>query len=343
VFDAEIIEIGSDWSSRNSFWLAEGQALIKPRGRRQRRTEPLVLCGHGVSLRIDSGALVIREGRTHYPQEPTTWRFFKGDLALPPRIVLIDGSGALSFNVMDWLSEQGVALIRLDWKGCVTSVIGAYGYAADRAKVAWQEDTRADPVKRLAFSSALIHAKLKGSIETLRTACAPTPTISAAVARLENEIAILSHGVADIAALRGLEGRAAATYFSAWRGTPILWLKNVRKPIPETWRAIGPRTSATIGKLAKNERATHPLNALLNYAYRMLEGRLQIEALTQGYDPHIGVMHQGYRGSPAYIFDVMEPERPEVDRAILRFIRDHPLAPADFIIRSDGVVRLAPS
>jgi CRISP-associated protein Cas1 len=38
----------------------------------------------------------------------------------------------------------------------------------------------------------------------------------------------------------------------------------------------------------------------------------------------------------------MEPERPKVDRAVLEFIKASVFNPADFTIRSDGVVRLNP-
>jgi hypothetical protein len=42
------------------------------------------------------------------------------------------------------------------------------------------------------------------------------------------------------------------------------------------------------------------------------------------------------------IFDLMEPERPKVDRAVLDFIKGHVFDPADFVIRTDGVCRLNP-
>ena len=41
-------------------------------------------------------------------------------------------------------------------------------------------------------------------------------------------------------------------------------------------------------------------------------------------------------------FDLMEPERPKVDRAILDFVKGHVFDPADFVIRADGVCRLTP-
>jgi hypothetical protein len=47
----------------------------------------------GMSLRVENGALLIRNGLSHYPQERETFRFFRGDLLLPSRIILLDGSG----------------------------------------------------------------------------------------------------------------------------------------------------------------------------------------------------------------------------------------------------------
>ena len=38
----------------------------------------------------------------------------------------------------------------------------------------------------------------------------------------------------------------------------------------------------------------------------------------------------------------MEPERPKVDAAVLRFVAKQEFSAADFTLRSDGVVRLSP-
>jgi CRISPR-associated protein Cas1 len=53
-------------------------------------------------------------------------------------------------------------------------------------------------------------------------------------------------------------------------------------------------------------------------------------------------MHERRDGSSAFIFDLMEPERPATDRKVLEFINGHVFDPADFVIRSDGVCRLNP-
>jgi CRISPR-associated protein Cas1 len=53
-------------------------------------------------------------------------------------------------------------------------------------------------------------------------------------------------------------------------------------------------------------------------------------------------MHEKRAGSPAFIFDMMEPERPMIDQKVLEFVKSPVFDPADFVIRSDGVCRLNP-
>jgi CRISPR/Cas system-associated endonuclease Cas1 len=51
-------------------------------------------------------------------------------------------------------------------------------------------------------------------------------------------------------------------------------------------------------------------------------------------------VHHERDDSPAFVFDIMEPDRPKVDQAVLAFLKSEALHPADFTIREDGVVRL---
>jgi CRISP-associated protein Cas1 len=81
---------------------------------------------------------------------------------------------------------------------------------------------------------------------------------------------------------------------------------------------------------------------MLNYAYAVLQSQLQVEVVAMGYDPTIGIMHHGYQGSPALIFDLMEIRRARADAAVAGFALSETFTGADFLIRSDGVVRLAP-
>ena len=137
-----------------------------------------------------------------------------------------------------------------------------------------------------------------------------------------------------------MEANAAAAYFRAWKGIPIKWRGTSKRPIPENWKEIGQRTSIFLR--AGNRNASHPVNAMLNYAYTVLQSELQIQAVAEGYDPTIGIMHESGNGAPAFVFDLMEPHRSTVDRKILEFVKGHIFDPADFGIRSDGVCRVNP-
>ncbi len=96
------------------------------------------------------------------------------------------------------------------------------------------------------------------------------------------------------------------------------------------------------GKKGKNRDASHPMNAMLNYVYAVLESEVRLDVLSRGLDPMAGYLHSGYRGSPALVLDLMEPLRPVVDAAILKFAFAQTFSGADFILRPDGVVRLNP-
>jgi CRISPR-associated endonuclease Cas1 len=299
----------------------------------------LILSGHGISLRIEGGSLTIRNGFTHYPQKQETYRFFKGELAIPHRIIILDGSGSISFDVLSWLAEQGVSLIRIDWRGDLVCVVSRSGYAANRYRVQWQREMRDDKTLRMEFSISKIAQKIENSISTLEKAIRRNEAWNKAMEIAYSALTKLDERQPKtISELRALEANAAAAYFRAWRGMPIKWCGITKGPIPETWKQIGPRTS--IFHLTGNRNASHPVNAILNYAYTLLQSGIQINAISEGYDPTIGIMHEGSDGSAAFVFDLMEPHRPLVDRRILEFVRERVFHPADFVIRSDGVCRL---
>lgn len=332
-----------EWAIRSEFWLAENLKIAPKRKLRQRNPTPLVLNGHGASLRVEHGTLVIRDGFTHYPQEQAKYRFFPRDLNLPNRIMLLDGSGTLSFDVLSWLSEQGVALARIKADGEIATVVSGTGYAADPEKVDWQRATRAEETKRLAFAADLICQKIASSLPTLQVHIPPSKARDMALEKADAGIERLSQqNFTDINAIFAIEGECASAYFRSWQGLPVKWKGLGRWPVPQEWHAYNWRSSRATGVKPENRNASHPVNALLNYAYAVKLAQLKIQAISEGYDPTLGIMHNTHRGSPAWVLDMIELERSAVDAAILQFVGDHTFAAADFILRKDGVCRLSP-
>jgi CRISP-associated protein Cas1 len=333
-----------DWAERSQFWLGAYTDSLPKRKSRQRATSALVLTGQGLSMRVDRGALVIRDGNTHYPAQVREWRFFKGALDLPPRIIVIDGSGNITLDAIDWMGEQSIPLIRLRWDGQVTSIMHGTGYAADPARVAWQLETRADEKARIRFAITLVTRKINETIITLKE-CFPASMIrnKAMVAAYDVLNELETRIPATASDLLGLEGKSARAYFRCWRSLAINWKGLNQHPIPEEWLGYSTRSTARQRKSPENRRATHPINAMLNYAYGMLEVQTRINVITQGYDPTKGILHgEKYNDRHTFVFDQMEPSRSIVDRRIIALIKNNTFSPSDFTINSAGTCRLNP-
>lgn len=332
---------GQSWASRSESWLKADFTPAKTKITPRRNHIPLIITGYGAGLSVRNGTLVVRDGYSHFPAKRAEYRFFPRDANLPSRIVILDGSGTLSFDAMEWLSLQNVPLIRINWRGEVQYVVGKLGYSADPKRVSTQREAKASG-RSLDISINLIRTKIANSILTLRECLPPSQRLHPSLQKLGQIVRELSSNPPKtISSLLGVEGNAAIAYFDAWQTIPIKWKGVGRRPIPNDWNQVGPRSSVVKRKIG-NRNATHPVNAMLNYGYAILESQVQSAIIAEGLDPTISVLHIEKSGRSALVFDLMEPLRPLVDRAILLFIQVRTFYPADFTIRPDGVCRLNP-
>jgi CRISP-associated protein Cas1 len=93
---------------------------------------------------------------------------------------------------------------------------------------------------------------------------------------------------------------------------------------------------------SRNRHAADPVNAMLNYAYAVLESQVRIAADSQGLDLTIAYLHTTRPGRVALVYDLMESLTPRVDQLALDFVRSHTFTPSDFMLRTDGFCRLHP-
>jgi CRISPR-associated protein Cas1 len=301
--------------------------------------------GHGLRIYVDKGCLLVRDGNTHYPSVKREWRFFNGALDIPPAILVLDGSGEITLDAIDWLATQGVPLIRLKWDGQFAAIVTNGGQAASADKVYWQERTRNDPVARLRFARDLIRDKALSTLATMQDHVPRSPGWNSAYKNIAARSRMLEQrSPRSVEELLGIEGSIANEYFRAWSGIELKWKALAKRPIPNDWRVYSSR-SALREQLRVNRGATHPVNAMLNYAYGVLIARTQVQLIAEGYDPTIGILHgrESERGSyPAFALDRMEPMRPVVDRVILELVKTSTFKGGDFSIQPDGVCRLNP-
>lgn len=291
-------------------------------------------------LRINHGALEAQNGFTHYPQKQELTRIFPGDRDAPSRIVMLGGSGAITLNVLSWLAEQNIPLVQLDYRGNVVAAIGHSGIGHDSALVRLQIAAAEATAQNRELGAWLIRKKLLATHETM-LACLPDSelrkradtSITEGLRKLDRPWELPKE------ALLGVEGKCATFYFDAWRTVPISWKGAGRKPIPDSWLSIGVRRGPANHS---NRFARHPVQAMLNYGYAVVESLLRIETAKVGLDMTIGFLHQSRYERPALIMDLIEPIRGTVDRVVLDLIRANSFSPADFTIGPEGIVRLHP-
>jgi CRISPR-associated endonuclease Cas1 len=181
----------------------------------------------------------------------------------------------------------------LDWQGQVVSVMGGRPTAPDPKLWAAQVAAQTNGVG-LRLAARLIHDKLTASIETLQ-ALPRSLRRDHAIERVEWELATLAEvHPKSIEELRLIGGRGALAYFTAWQDIPIQWKGRNRATIPPEWERIGWRASL-LGRTNRN--ATHPLNAILNYAYGVLETQMRIAIVTAGLEPTVGYLHANHPGA----------------------------------------------
>lgn len=327
------------WAERGEYWQKKLNPIPQYKARKRRIIHrPLVLSGHGIRLNVDCGTLLIKCGFTHYPQQREEHRLFPRDRQLPSRIVILDGDGSITFDALEWLSVQGVPLVQIDWQGKVASVGGAH-YAANPDLVERQLKARNNG-EGFEFSKLLIQDKIKNSYETIKQISGNSLDAQLILQNIETQIISLQKKPPrNLNSLLAVEGIAAAAYFRYWYTLSLRWKGLGRNPIPQEWQSIGSR----VGSNKSNQFALHPVNAILNYAYGVLENQVRAQVLAAGLDPTIGYMHSNFEeGRTTLIFDLMEPLRPIMDRKILKFVLERTFSPADFILNKNGVCRLHP-
>jgi len=119
--------------------------------------------------------------------------------------------------------------------------------------------------------------------------------------------------------LRAYEGQAAIQFFAAIR-TKLKY-------------------SGFNFKARQRHPAPDPVNALLSFAYALLQGEITVLAESYGLDNYVGFLHQVDHGQPALILDLMEPFRPIADRLVVELLTKS-YTPDDFIITQDKDCRI---
>ncbi len=189
-----------------------------------------------------------------------------------------------------------------------------------------QHEAYGDVCRRTALARRFVAGKIRNARHVLLRGMRDNPELACRLepAARELETALKeANRSEDLDEMRGIEGRAAAVYFSVLSSLilvddPVLRFEvRTRRP---------PRD---------------PVNALLSFAYALLVNDCVSACEGVGLDPQIGYLHALRPGRPALALDLMEEFRAVLaDRLVLTLLNRRQITTKDFIERPGGAVHL---
>ncbi len=247
------------------------------------------------------------------------------------RLVCIADDGFITLSALRWLSEVGASFVMLDRLGQVRVVTGPTSPSEARLRRAQALALGNGVAVRIARE--LISVKLSGQEMLVRE---KLKNVSAAnsIAGLQDRLI----NADEIDAIRGIESRAAAEYWSAWREVPVLFARKDVNRVPIHWLCFGTRHSPLTGgpRLSVN-----PPNSLLNYTNAVAESECRLAASACGLDPGIGFLHTDTANRDSLALDLIETIRPAIEAWLLDWLTSEPLRRSDFSEAADGNCRLS--
>jgi len=337
--DVDWRERGREYADASERWQIVYERFVAADKQKQRT---LILSGYGASLSVRRDCLIVQDGTiSTRPDAVTLYRGVHG----VARIIVLTDTGSITFDALRWCREQHITVLLLDYRADLCATLLPDGEQSDAVlrRAQYLAHERGTAVQ---ITQELVRRKIRSQAATLH-AYFPTDDHGADVLRSSLawlEMATPPPWLCQIDKLLSLEGRCANAYFESWKGFPLKWAKpdiSARK-IPPHWLAFTGRASP----LAPWENARHavaPFNAVLNYAYSLLEAQTRLALLKVGFDPACGFLHVDRRNHEALVYDLMECHRAEVDALALAFFKKTTLHAGDIIKMQDGSCRAHPA
>lgn len=263
----------------------------------------------------------------------------------------------MSFEAIEWCSQQEITVFLLNWRNDVVQVLTPR-QSRDAGLVHLQYEASQSPL-RVEIVREIIKRKTEQQIMVLKhlvdhpvVKYSMSLRVSRRKARKPSDIGYddpvwqqFEDGIVslalldDVDSIRMLEARLAATYWSMLVGIPIQWDYSAMGKIPEHWLKVPERVSG-ISSSNNASQATNPFHAVLNFAYALLKAQVLQAILVAGLDETIGFLHVSREGNQAFVYDLMEPFRSPVDIKVLELFDKLIFKKGDFVQSVNGECRL---
>ena len=277
------------------------------------------MCGALAALRVRGGVLEIEHG----PRAERLTMRIDVDTAPKPHTILFDSHGEfLTGEAVRWCARYGIGLILPDGPGRMLTVLQSALEAVDAASIpdidpaVIRAQCAADAV---GIAREIVRAKIEAEAAHVGRF---DPFNANAVAEW---ISALDSAV-SVAQLVMIEARAASCYWRAFKDTGLREAKGGN--LPRSWLRFANRQKGA-GFLG-SKHASHPINAMLNYAYVVEAGKLAKALAARGLALSIGFLHSDKKGRNSLVWDAIEPLRPAIDARVFAFVASREFARSDF-------------
>jgi CRISPR-associated protein Cas1 len=261
---------------------------------------PLYLTEQGSSLSRTGRRLIVTKSGETLAQVPL----------ISVSQVVVFGNVSITTPALQLLLQENVETVLLSSAGRFYGRLVGPTSAHGSLRVA-QVLRSQDPAFALGLAQRFVHAKIHNMRVILQRYARrqDDDSLRACVSALDG-LLDGAERCQTINSLSGMEGRATAIYFGAWKGL-------VNPP----WRF----------DTRQRRPPTDPVNVLLSFGYTLLSQNILSAVLTSGMDPQVGFLHQLHYNRPSLALDMMEEFRPViVDSVVLRCLNNQILTPADF-------------
>lgn len=275
-------------------------------------TDVIIADGYCVSIRVTAGHLHISDGmgrsrrERRIPRVPRTVN----------RLMILSATGMMTADAARWMADAGIGWVHIDQDG---NTIATSGPQREDARLlrAQAYATEFGPLESTGVQVMrdLITVKINGQAQNLDdyfhagTESATLRDLSRWVRKAET--------ITDI---RNLEAQAAAAYWQTWTGRAhMVFSPPESLKVPAHWLTFDGRTSLR-SDYQINRNATCPIDAMLNYAYRIGESVATHACHAIGLHPALGIMHADKQGRDSLALDLLETIRPAIDRTILAML-----------------------
>lgn len=278
----------------------------------------LVLNTYGVSLNRDNEGFVIssNEGSRRIPAEGIKSIQIGRGAQITSDAIMLAVEREIEILFMDRAGNP-VGRVWSPKYGSVSSIRkGQINFTFSGKAVDWIKNVILRKVENQQALILTVRTEDDRSLRIAERSIARLEDYRSKISRLKGEI------VSDIAAtLRGWEGQASRIYFEA-----------LNQFIPEKYRFTS----------RSQKPATDIANAMLNYGYGILYGKIEGALIKTGIDPYVGILHRDDYNRPVLVYDVIELYRVWIDYVVFSILAQNIITDEYYSIRSDGACWLEP-